>query len=104
MDSGFQSLVGFWIPVTGFQYLSVGLGFWVSIVSGIPFRGAKMIDAKFRFRQCSHDYIAPLNSFLSIILYTDQIFYDDYLDLKRNILNLFKVAEPKLGFFVKFHY
>ena len=53
-----------------------------------------MVDAKFRFQQCSHDYLAPLNSFLSIILYTDQIFCDDYVDFKRNILNLFKVAVP----------
>ena len=35
MDSGFQSLEGFRIPGTGFQYLSVEVGFGISIVSGI---------------------------------------------------------------------
>ena len=31
-----QDSLGFWIPDTGFQYLSVELGFWIPIVSGIP--------------------------------------------------------------------
>ena len=38
-----QHILGFWIPRcgfwilgTGFQYLSVELGFWTAIVSGIP--------------------------------------------------------------------
>ena len=40
---GIQDSLGFWIsrrgfriPVTGFQYLSVELGSWIPIVSGIP--------------------------------------------------------------------
>ena len=31
-----QDILGYWIPVTGFQSLSVELGFWIPIVSGIP--------------------------------------------------------------------
>ena len=40
---GIQDSLGLWIPRrgfrilgTGFQYLSVELGFWIPIVSGIP--------------------------------------------------------------------
>jgi len=33
---GIQDSLVFWISGTGFQFLSVGLGFWIPIVSGIP--------------------------------------------------------------------
>ena len=33
---GISDSLGFRIPGTGFQYLSVELGFWIPIVSGIP--------------------------------------------------------------------
>ena len=35
---GTQDSLGFWIPSTGFQSLSLELGFWITIVSGIPDR------------------------------------------------------------------
>ena len=36
LDSGFQSLVEFWILGYGFQSFSVESGFWIPIFSGIP--------------------------------------------------------------------
>ena len=30
-----QDSFGFWIPGTGFQSLSVELGFWISVINGI---------------------------------------------------------------------
>ena len=35
LDSGFHDC-GIRIPGTGFQYLSVELGLWIAVVSGIP--------------------------------------------------------------------
>ena len=40
LDSGFR------IPGTGFQYLSVELGFWIPIVSGIPDSFSCIPDSK----------------------------------------------------------
>ena len=36
MYKGIRDSLGFWIPGTGFQSLSVERGFWIPIVSGIP--------------------------------------------------------------------
>ena len=33
---GIQGSLRFWIAGTGFQSLSVALGFWIPVVSGIP--------------------------------------------------------------------
>ena len=44
----------YWIPGTGFQHLSVELGFWIPIVSGIPDSLSCTPDSKtqdFRFHK-----------------------------------------------------
>ena len=50
-DSGFQSLVGFWIPWAVFQipgtlFQCLPAGFWIPIVSGIPDSLSGIADSK----------------------------------------------------------
>ena len=46
---GIQDCLGFWIPGTGFQYLTIELGVWISTVGGIPDSSALFRNHKQKF-------------------------------------------------------
>ena len=49
LDSGFHSEDS-GLPGTGFQSLSVELGFWIPVVRGIPGSWSRIPDSKTNFR------------------------------------------------------